>query len=113
MNLRQKAKYYKKRCEMLEKLILPRRNFLDYTETKQPIVTLRSEQYLSLEQYVAMMQATGNMGLTMIEKNMERDFMKQLLNYTQVIVQEDKKSGYIVIKAAIKVVDTRKELEEV
>ena len=41
MNLRQKAKYYKKRCEMLEKLIVPRRNSLDYIE--QPIVTLCSE----------------------------------------------------------------------
>ena len=109
MNLRQKAKYYKKRCEMLEKLILPRRNSLDYTETKQPIVTLHFEQYLSLEQYVTMMQATGNMGFTMIEKNMGRDFMKQLLNYAQVIVQEDKESDCIVIKARMKVVDMRKE----
>ena len=97
---------------MLEKLIVPRRNFLDYIETKQPIVTLHSEQYLSLEQYVTMMQATGDMGLTMIEKNMERDFMKQLINYAQVIIQRDQISGYIVIKAAIKIVDTRKELEK-
>ena len=108
MNLRQKAKYYKKRCEMLEKLTLPRRNSLDCTETKQPIVTLHSEQYLSLEQYVTMMQATGSMGLTMIEKNMERDFMKQLLNYAQVMVQKDIQSDYIVIKAIVKVVDIKK-----
>ena len=112
MNLRQKAKYYKRRYEMLEKLILPRCDSLDCTETKQSIVTLHSEQYLSLEQYVTMMQATGNIGLTMIEK-IWRDFMKQLLNYAQVIVQEDKKSGCIVMKAAIKIVDTRKELEKV
>ena len=108
MNLRQKAKYYKKRCEMLEKLILPRRDSFDYMETEQPIVTLHSEQYLSLEQYVTMMQATGDMGLTMIEKNMERDFMKQLLNYAQVMVQEDIQSGYIVIKARMKTVDMTK-----
>ena len=107
MNLRQKAKYYKKRCETLEKLTLPRSNSIDYIE--QPIVTLYSEQHLSLEEYMTMMQATGNMGFTMIEKNMERDFMKQLLNYAQVIIQEDKESGYIVIKVRMKVVDINKE----
>ena len=112
MNLRQKAKYYKKHCEMLkEKLTSPCRISLDYIE--QPIVTLYSEQHLSFEEYVTMMQATGNMGLIMIEKNIERDFMKELFNYAQVIVQEDKESGYIVIKARIKVVDIRKELEKV
>ena len=111
MNLRQKAKYYKQRCEMLEKLTLPRRNSLDYSlgYIEQPIITLYSEQHLSLEEYVTMMQATGDMGLIMIEKNMERDFMKELLNYAQVIVQEDKENGYIVIKARMKVVDMRKE----
>lgn len=107
MNLRQKAKYYKKRCEMLEKLTLPRRYSFDYME--QPIVTLRSEQYLLPEEYAAM-QVTDDMGLTMVNKIMARDFIHQLLNYAQVIVQRDERLGCVVIKATMKVVDIRKEL---
>ena len=112
MNLRQKAKYYKKRCEMLEDK-LPSSSRVSFDYIKQPIVSLYSEQHLSLEEYVAMMQASGDIGLAMIKKNMERDFMNQLLNYAQVIAQEDKKSGYIVIKARMKVVDISKKSQEV
>ena len=108
MNLRQKAKYYKQRCEMLEKLTLPHRHPFRYTDTEQPIVTLRSEQCLPLEEY-ADMRGTNNMRLAMIEKNMGSDFMHQLLKYAQVVVQRDESSGCVVIKATMKVVDMRKE----
>lgn len=108
MNLRQKAKYYKQRCEMLEKLTLPHRHPFRYADTEQPIVTLCSEQRLPLEEY-ADMRGTNNMRLAMIEKNMGSDFMHQLLKYAQVVVQRDEWSGCTVIKATMKVVDMRKE----
>ena len=110
MNLRQKAKYYKKRCEMLEKLILPRRNSLDYIE--QPIVTLYSEQRLQTEEY-ADMRVTDDMLLNKINANIARDFINQLLNYAQIKVQRDERLDCITIKARMKVVNMRKELYEV
>ena len=106
MNLRQKAKYYKKRCEMLEKLMLPRRNSLDYIE--QPIVTLCSEQRLRTEAY-ADMRVTDDMLLNNINKNMVRDFIHQLLNYAQIKVQRDERLDCVTIKARMKVVDISKE----
>lgn len=105
MNLRQKAKHYKQRCEMLEKLTLPRRHSpLDYV--RQPIVTLRSEQCLRSEEYRAM-QTTDDLGLTMINKIMARDFIHELLNYANVVVEKDDKRDCIVIRATMKVIDIR------
>ena len=105
MNLRQKAKYYKKRCEMLEKLILPRRRSpFDYL--KQPIITLCSKQCLPPEEYAAM-QVTDDMGLSMINKIMARDFIHELLNYAQVSVYRDERNGCVVIEATMKVIDIR------
>lgn len=107
MNLRQKAKYYKKRCEMLkEKLTSPCRISLDYIE--QPIVTLYSEQNLRTEEYAAMV-LTNDMALTMINKIMVRDFINQLLNYAQIKVQRDERLNCVTIKAKMKVVDINKE----
>ena len=108
MNLRQKAKYYKQRCEMLEKLTLPHRHPFRYTHTEQPIITLRSEQHVPIEAFVSM-QVTDDMKLAMIEKNMGSDFMHQLLKYAQVVVQRDEWNDCVVIKATMKVVDMNKE----
>lgn len=105
MNLRQKAKYYKKRCEMLEKLTLPRRrSTFDYLE--QPIITLRSKQCLRPEEYAAM-QVTDDMKLSMINKIMARDFIHELLNYAQVSVHRDERSDRVIIEATIKIIDIR------
>ena len=95
---------------MLEKLILPRRNSLDYIE--QPIVTLYSEQRLQTEEY-ADMRVTDDMLLNKINANIARDFINQLLNYAQIKVQRDERLDCITIKARMKVVNMRKELYEV
>ena len=88
MNLRQKAKYYKQRCEMLEKL--------------------RSEQHIPIDAFAAM-QVTDDMKLTMIERIIARDLLHKLLNYTQVVAQRDEGLGCVVIKVTMKVVDISKE----
>lgn len=106
MNLRQKAKYYKQRCEMLEKLTLPHRH--PFRITEQPIVTLRSEQHVPIDAFAAM-QVTDDMKLTTIERMIARDLLHKLLNYTQVVAQRDESLNCVVIKVTMKVVDMRKE----
>ena len=108
MNLRQKAKYYKQRCEMLEKLTLPHRPPFRYADAEQPIVTLCSEQHVPIDAFAAM-QVTDDMKLTMIERMIARDLLHKLLNYTQVVVQRDDWNGCVVIKATMNVVDMRNE----
>lgn len=108
MNLRQKAKYYKQRCEMLEKLTLPHRPPFRYADTEQPIVTLCSEQHIPIEAFAAM-QVTDDMKLNMIKRRIARDLLHKLLNYTQVVAQRDESLNCVVIKVTMKVVDISKE----
>lgn len=108
MNARQKAKYYKKRCKMLEDMVLPLRKYR-YDMTNLPIVTLRSEQIIRNEEMRALTVA-DDLGLTMVNKIMARDFINQILNYADIVQIEDKDRDCKIIRATMKVVDMRKEV---
>lgn len=114
MNARQKAKYYKKRCERLEKLVLPVKRF-PIEVNRSPIVTLRAEQIVETRDLPVLVKPTDD-GFSILNKMMARQFLHQMLNYAEIETIREPYSLYsdkTLVRATMKIVDTRRCADEI
>ena len=108
MNARQKAKKYKKKCEQLEKMMLPlKRSPIEIFN--YPVVDLMAEQLVDMSD-LTRMSAREETEFTMINKVLAGQLIHNILNYAE-IEQFPNPYGYdydkVLIRARMKVVDLR------
>lgn len=106
MNLRQKAKKYKQRCEQLEKMVVPTRKYNLPTEKNQ-IVTLKAEQIIDTT-LLGRMSDKEECYKSYINKMLAAKLFHAILNYAKIerfphYWDSDKE----IIVATIKVLDMR------
>lgn len=105
MNARQKAKYYKRKCEQLEKLTLPLKR-PPFEVQHNPVVTLRTEQLVDINE-LHTLSATEECGLSYINKMLASQLLHQILNYANIETMSNPYGYYgkALIRATIKIVD--------
>ena len=82
MNLRQKAKKYKQRCEKLEKMVIPTRKYIFPTEENR-IVTLKAEQIVDTT-LLGRMSDKEECYESYINKQLAAKLLHEILNYAKI-----------------------------
>lgn len=104
MNLRKKAKYYKRKAELLEKLINPKFDFgIVYKEV--PIITLKTSQIVENE-HLFKWSDDVDCYLDKVGRILEKNLINQMINYIDIRT-ENFDGDRQIMTATIKVVDMR------
>lgn len=113
MNARQKAKKYKKECERLNerlKSIMSATKVQPYIVKQHSIVTLRAELLVDSAE-IRYRSASEECKISRVKKMLAAQLLHNILNYAKIETCENP-YGYsdkTVIRATMKVVDTRRE----
>jgi len=108
MNARQKAKKYKRQCELL-KSIISATKVQPCVGNQHSIVTLRAEQLVDLEE-LYQISASEECGTSMLNKMLATQLLHHILNYAEIEICGNP-YGYsdeTLIRATMKVVDMRR-----
>lgn len=110
MNARQKAKKYKRQCELLKSIISPTK-VQPGVGNQHSIVTLSAEQLVDLEELYRI-SASEECGTSMLNKMLATQLLYQILNYAKIEICGNP-YGYsdkTLIRATMKVVDMRRKV---
>ena len=102
MNLRQKAKKYKQRCEQLEVMVYPTKNYY-LSNNHNKIITLETQQIMDIDDYY-IMSAKEECYASRFNKILAANLLHDVLNYADITTEYfgDNKQ---IVKARIKVID--------
>lgn len=104
MNLRQKAKYYKRKAEHLEKLTNPKFDF-GIVRKEAPIITLKTSQIVENE-HLFEWSADVDCYFSKVGRILEKNLINQIINYMDIRT-ECLDCDRQIMTATIKVVDMR------
>ena len=102
MNLRQKAKKYKQRCEQLEAMVYPTKNYY-LSNNHNKIITLETQQIMDIDDYYRM-SAEEECYASRFNKILAANLLHEILNYADITTEYCGNNKQIV-KARIKVID--------
>lgn len=84
MNLRQKAKYYKKRCEMINPKI-----FLNYQSQQQKIIPFQCSQIINKKDWDAISQNGTNIP-KVVGKLFGVGMLTEIVKHSEIIIDTDR-----------------------
>lgn len=105
MNLRQKAKKYKQRCEYLENMTIPTKSY-HLPSSEHQIITLETSQIVDMDDYYKMSDRE-ECYTSMVNKIIARNLIHEILNYAEITMKPFDYNKQIV-KARMKVIDMSK-----
>lgn len=105
MNLRQKAKHYKKRYENLEKMMMPTQQYYVPSDNHR-VITLETSQIMDIEDYYRMSE-DAECYSSKFNKLMAANLLHEILNYAE-ITREPFQYDKEIIRARMTVIDMSK-----